>query len=135
MTTSTAVVRRASTQDASALLDLAPNFIANSPYWGMVQPDAEMVRMAILNSLGGAAGTAHRGVVFVLDDGGQIVGAMVGAVESLKWSRGLVAEEVGGWVDEKHANRVDDLRDALRKWADSNRAPSIIGKAAIAAEV
>jgi hypothetical protein len=124
-TTATAVVRRASTLDAGALLALATRFVARSPFWGLVAPNEERVRTTILQGLGGAAGTAHLGAVFVLEEGGQIVGAIVGAMATPPWSLVPVAEEVGGWVDEKHMDRVEDLRDRLRAWARSARSPAI----------
>lgn len=128
-TTATVVVRRAGTPDAGALLSLTTRFVARSPYWGYVAPDDEMVRAMILQGLGGAAGTAHRGAVFVLEEGGgenlQIVGVIVGLMVSLPWSKVPVAEEVGGWIDERHADRIGDMRDKLRLWARSARAPVI----------
>jgi GNAT superfamily N-acetyltransferase len=121
--------RRASIQDASAVLSLARRFVSRSPFAQFVEYDEETTRGTILQAL-------DRGIVFVLelppevDSYGtpkppKVVGAIMGALMPLWFSRELTAIELGWWVDDDHRGHGSALRLKFEEWARQMRAPVV----------
>lgn len=123
-------VRRASIQDASAVLALAGRFVQRSPYVQFVAYDAERARATVLQAL-------DRGVVFVLEEGPartefevdngdrRIVGAIMGMLTPWWFTAELIAAELGWWVDEDKRGHGDELRRRFEQWAKSTGAPVV----------
>lgn len=124
-------VRRASFQDASAVLALARRFVQCLPFAHFVAFDEEAARSTILQAL-------DRGVVFVLEegpplmapevdtgDGRRIVGAIMGMLTPWWFSRELIAAELGWWVDPDHRGHGDLLRQRFEAWATVQHAPVV----------
>jgi GNAT superfamily N-acetyltransferase len=85
-------VRRATQQDAGAILELSRRFLAGSPYGHLLafNPDA-------LESL--IAFTLERGAVFLAEVDGAPVGFLAGMVVHNPISGELMAEEFAWWVN------------------------------------
>lgn len=122
-------VRSASIADASAVLAFARRFVELSPFSQFVSFDEDTARQSILQAL-------SRGVVFVLEkplprDGfgneqpPKIVGAIMGVMAPLWFSREVIAAELGWWVDPEHRGHGDELRRRFEAWARQQRAPVV----------
>lgn len=112
-------VRRASFQDAGAVLALAARFAAASLCGGMVPYDEEPARAALLRCL-------DRGTVLVVelpqgsDPFGtplppKIVGGLMAELQTVWHSRQPIAVVLSRWADEGYS--LDTLRNKFDVWA------------------
>lgn len=117
MTTATATVRRATLQDANAILPLARKFAQRTVYAHFVPYDDETARGRILEAL-------SRGVFFVLDVDGKIVGGIMGVVAPTIWFSPVpVTQELGWFVDDDYRGHGDELRKRFEACGKQLRTP------------
>lgn len=116
-------IRRATSQDAEAVLPFAANCVAGSPFAGMVPLHEESTRAALLRCLVPGVGGA---VVLVAEErtpipdkpheyAARIVGMVTGQMRTVWHSTTPVVEMLGGF-SESEAVGVE-LRKAFRDWA------------------
>lgn len=124
-----AIVRRAGIPDASAVLVFAKRFVDRSPFARFVDYSEDAARTMLLQCL-------DRGAVFVLEIPGvhrehepmpppKIVGALMGTLTPLWFSKEMIACELGWWVDEDHRGSGNTLRLRFEAWARQVRAPVV----------
>ncbi len=103
-------------QDATAILALARKFTSRAVFASFIAYDDDAARGTVLAAL-------DRGVVFVLEVGGRIVGGIMGSLATVWFSRELVASELGWFVEDEHRGHGDELRRRFEAWGKSVGAP------------
>ena len=127
-------IRRATSQDAEALIPLASKFVEQSAFANLVPLDDECARAAMLRCLVSGVGGA---LVFVAEQTStstapgrehesvtRIVGAVMGEMRTVWHSRKPVVEMLGGFAESTELCNL--LWDSFRSWARKTQHASCV---------
>lgn len=115
-------IRKATVFDAEKLAVLGKEFFAFSAFKDFVEYDVESAEQNILKLL-------TQGIVFVAEDGDEIVGAIVGLLSPLWFnSNAFVATELAWFIAEEHRKGTVGIRlyKAFEEWGYANGAQAIV---------
>lgn len=115
-------IRKATVFDAEKLANLGEEFFAFSAFKDFVTYDVASAEQNILKLL-------TQGVVFVAEDGDEIVGSIIGILSPLWFnSHTTVATELAWFISEEHRKGTVGIRlyRAFEEWGYSNGAQAIV---------
>lgn len=114
------IIRKATESDIPAIVAIGERFTTYHPYNAEFDPQAAGTFVATL---------LRDGIVFVADEGGQVVGTLVGMLTPLWYAPAtMLATEIGWWLDEDHRRGMNGLMllRAFENWAKEQKANVII---------
>ena len=113
-------VRRATKSDRGAVLSMAWRFLEESHYRGLLEGNVEHLEKQIDVLL-------ENGVIFVADDGADVVGMIAGISFTHPFSGQVTAVEYAWWVEPEFrgSSAGGRLLKAFERWAAAQRATAI----------